>query len=195
MSALGALHILRPDVDPSWQMVSDYSIGPHRWILVVCFVALAAGSASLSMALKPQVRTPSGRIGIALLYLSSLALALAAALSAGLRWTQREALPSSGLMPGLLSMIEMLPGVLGVLLISLALRKRALWNAMPVLGLALAAWISVGVMVASPLVAREPLTTDGPGIAGLANRALIAAYGIWLMSAAWPLARARRHHS
>jgi hypothetical protein len=174
-------------------MVSEYATGPNRWIFVVCFLALAVGNASLSVALKSQVRTRMGWIGIALLLLSTLLLASAAMLSASPRWTQQEALPSSGLMLGISSMIEVPGGVLGVLLLSLALRKRALWIAMPLLGLAVVAWISFGLMVASPLVASDPLTTDGPGIAGLANRTLIVAYGIWLMSAAWPLARARTH--
>lgn len=37
---LAALHALKPDVAPSWQMVSEYAIGPFGWVMLAVRPAL-----------------------------------------------------------------------------------------------------------------------------------------------------------
>ena len=44
--ALAALHILKPEVFPSRNMISQYALGRHGWVMALFFGAFAAASAS-----------------------------------------------------------------------------------------------------------------------------------------------------
>jgi hypothetical protein len=76
--ALAALHVLSPEFDPSWRVVSEYANGHYAWVLSFMFVAWALSSWALAVALWPEVRTLSGRIGLSLLVISGLGEAMAA---------------------------------------------------------------------------------------------------------------------
>ena len=51
---LVGLHFAKPDVAPSWHMVSEYAIGRHGWLMTACFALLAISCAALLVALQPQ---------------------------------------------------------------------------------------------------------------------------------------------
>ena len=65
LALFAALHLLKPELDPSWRLASEYAIGRHRWIMALTFLALAISCASLVVAIHPQVQTVGGRIGLA----------------------------------------------------------------------------------------------------------------------------------
>jgi hypothetical protein len=188
--ALAALHVLRSDLDPSRHMLSEYAVGGHAWVMTACFVAFAAGSASLFVALMPQVRTVLGRIGLAFLLITAVGLTMAARFPMDPLSTPPEAASSSGHMHAVSAMIGMPGEIVAVLLLSLALRKQAPWAALPLLALTLVIWLGLGAMIASQVVAMQQPSMDGPGVVGVANRLLMTAYAVWLMLAAWPMARA-----
>ena len=75
---LAALHFIKPELDPSWHFISEYAIGEYGWIMVLAFLSLALAYASLLVAIRSQLRTIAGRIGLALLLLSALGLTIAA---------------------------------------------------------------------------------------------------------------------
>src|SRR5918998_6264801 len=75
---LVALHFIKPGLDPSWHFISEYAIGKHGWIMVLAFLSLAVSYASLFVAIRSQLRTIAGRIGLALLLVSALGLTIAA---------------------------------------------------------------------------------------------------------------------
>ncbi len=61
---LAALHLLEPEIDPSWHMISDYELGRYGFVMVLAFFSLAVSSASLFIAIRLQVRTVAGYIGL-----------------------------------------------------------------------------------------------------------------------------------
>lgn len=50
---IAILHILAPEYDPSWRMISEYSLGRHGWVMRLAFVAMAISPAALCVALWP----------------------------------------------------------------------------------------------------------------------------------------------
>ncbi|WP_394554755.1 DUF998 domain-containing protein [Agromyces sp. MMS24-JH15] len=41
---IAILHVLEPEYDPSWRMISEYSLGRHGWVMRLAFVTMAIGS-------------------------------------------------------------------------------------------------------------------------------------------------------
>jgi hypothetical protein len=62
---LAALHFIKPELDPSWHFISEYAIGEYGWIMVLAFLSLALAYVSLLVAIRSQLRTIAGRIGLA----------------------------------------------------------------------------------------------------------------------------------
>ena len=44
------LHFLKPELDPSWRMLSEYAIGHHGWIMTLAFLSLSTSSLALAAA-------------------------------------------------------------------------------------------------------------------------------------------------
>jgi hypothetical protein len=63
---LAALHVLSPEFDQSYRVVSEYANGQHAWVLSLMFIAWAPGSWALAFAIRSQTRTPGEpcRIGV-----------------------------------------------------------------------------------------------------------------------------------
>lgn len=38
---IAVLHVLKPEYDPSWRMISEYSLGRHGWMMRLAFVAMS----------------------------------------------------------------------------------------------------------------------------------------------------------
>jgi hypothetical protein len=38
---LAALHFIKPELDPSWQFISEYAIGDYGWIMLLAFLGRA----------------------------------------------------------------------------------------------------------------------------------------------------------
>lgn len=71
-AALIFLHLLSPELEPSWRMVSEYANGRHGWLLTIMFFAWAAGSFALAGALWPLSQSTLGLVGLGLLCLAGL---------------------------------------------------------------------------------------------------------------------------
>jgi hypothetical protein len=50
---IAILHVLKPEYDPSWRMISEYSLGRYGWVMRLAFVTMAIGLAATSVALWP----------------------------------------------------------------------------------------------------------------------------------------------
>jgi hypothetical membrane protein len=74
---LAGLHMLSPEFDPSWRMVSEYATGRYGWVLSLMFVSWALSSWALAFAIWPQVKTTAGRIGLAFLVAAGVGEAMA----------------------------------------------------------------------------------------------------------------------
>ena len=50
---IAILHVLEPEYDPSWRMISEYSLGRHGWVMRLAFVTMAISPAAICVALWP----------------------------------------------------------------------------------------------------------------------------------------------
>lgn len=50
---IALLHVLQPEYDPSWRMISEYSLGRYGWVMRVAFVTMAISPAAMCVALWP----------------------------------------------------------------------------------------------------------------------------------------------
>jgi hypothetical membrane protein len=69
------LIFIRPDLDPSWHSISEWSIGPHGWIMSGAFLVSSASYLSLFVMLRTQLRNPMGRIGVGILLICAIGAA------------------------------------------------------------------------------------------------------------------------
>jgi Protein of unknown function (DUF998) len=74
---LAGLHVLSPEFDPAWRMVSEYALGRYGGVLSLLFLAWGMSSWALAIALWPQVATRAGKIGVWLLVIAGLGEAMA----------------------------------------------------------------------------------------------------------------------
>jgi hypothetical protein len=70
--SLLALHLLSPELAPSWRMVSEYAYGRHGTLLTVVFATWAIASWALAVAAWPISSSWLGRIGLAFLVLAGV---------------------------------------------------------------------------------------------------------------------------
>jgi hypothetical protein len=185
---LAVLHVLSPEFDPSWRMVSEYALGNYGWVLSLMFIAWAVSSWSLAVTIWSQVRTRAGKIGLIFLIAAGVGEAMASAFDIN------HPLHSVAAMIGILS----LP--VAAMLISVSLSRTEAWSAArkALLSTANLTWISVVLMAATFILLIVTYTQAGgemtsevavvpPGVialVGWANRFLIIAYCAWVMMVA-----------
>jgi hypothetical protein len=177
MLLLGALHFLRPELDPSWRFISEYELGDYGWMMRVAFFCLALSCASLCVAIAAQLRGVVGYLGLALLLLSAFGMILAGVFVPD----PVNRLHEAG------AMLDQLP--FAALLISWSLSRNEDWSSarrmlrwtagLPLLGLVIFV-VSMGVML--PRNGGQP----GPEVlVGWPNRIMILAHCAWLVPVAW----------
>ncbi len=203
LGLLAALHLVSPELDPSWRMVSEYANGRHGWMLSCMFASWALSSWALAFALRSQVRRRAGRIGWALLVAAGIGEAMASVFD-----IHRH--PWHEVAGGI--------GVLGLpvaaLMISVSLGHERPWHSVKkgLLWAANLTWVSV-VLMAGGLFALGvsyhrvrgaipagghawPSTAALPhgviGGVGYANRLLVVTYCVWTAIAAWHVTRLER---
>jgi Protein of unknown function (DUF998) len=191
---LAALHVIKPELDPSWHFISEYAIGDYGWIMVLAFLSLALGYVALFVAIRSQMRTIAGRVGLALLLVSALGLVIAAIFTTDPITATKDTTTTEG-------SLHNLGGTLGLAmpfaaaLIGWKLTRNPAWSSAKRLllwatGLALVAFlvsfVSVGVMVS------QSGGKFGPDVlVGWPNRIEIVAYSVWLMVVARQAIRVR----
>jgi hypothetical protein len=71
-ASLVLLHVLSPELSPSWRMVSEYAHGKFGSLLTLVFTAWAVSSFALLVALWPLTGSKLGKIGLLMLCLGGL---------------------------------------------------------------------------------------------------------------------------
>jgi hypothetical protein len=66
MVLLTALHLIKPELDPSWHFISEYAIGDYGWVMMLAFLSLAFSCVTLFLTIRSQIRSLGGYIGLAL---------------------------------------------------------------------------------------------------------------------------------
>jgi hypothetical protein len=189
---LAALHILKPDLHPSRTMISQYALGRYGRVMALCFAAFGVASGSLAVAMVAYVRSLGGRIGIALLLAAAVGLVMAARFPMDPVSTPPAQMSHSGRMHGVAFLLGVPSMVLAVLVLSFALDGQVSNTGWLLKTVAAVIWISLIVMIGIMLRVGpgKPPDPNGPErFVGVPNRLLMVAYAVWLMVAAWPVAR------
>jgi hypothetical protein len=125
---LALLHFVTPGLDPKWRMISEYAIGDHGWLMVMAFILWAFGFISLFFAIRSQIRSWGGKIGLLALWISALGLVIGGIFVTDPVTASREELTTSGMLHNIGGTLGMaMP--LAVILISWVLYKKADWEA------------------------------------------------------------------
>ena len=189
---LASLHILSPEFDPSFRMVSEYALGRDAWVLSLMFLAWGMSSWALAVALWPQVNTVAGKVGLWFLVIAGLGEAMASVFDVAHD-------------PG-----HSIAGVLGIggfpiaaMLLSVSLGRLPAWRGAkkPLLWMANLNWISVVLLVATlvlmtvqflqvnggqlPQHAPASLPAGVLGLDGWADRLIVLSNCLWVCVAAW----------
>jgi hypothetical protein len=185
LGLLVALHLLRPELDPSWRLVSEYVGGNFGALMVAAFALSALGCLALVVALWQHLRSPPGMVGALVLVVSAVALAVAAIFPTDPILTAPSDLSQTGqihLAGAGLSMVSFpVAALLIVVALGRATRYRPIRRRMWLL--TAATWVALAVLVVVLAGALE--TGFGPEVAiGWPHRALLLADSVWLLTIA-----------
>jgi hypothetical protein len=187
---LASLHVLSPEFDPSWRMVSEYANGGYAWVLSVMFIAWAISSWALAFALPSQINTRAGKIGLFFLIAAGVGEAMASIFDINHPLHGLAALIGIGSLP------------VAAMLISVSLSRIEEWSVVrkALLWTANLTWISVLLMAATfaifiatymqaggDMTAGTEVTLLPSGVialVGWANRLLIIVYCVWVVTVA-----------
>jgi len=186
---LASLHILSPEFDPSWRMVSEYALGNFSWLLSLMFLSWAISSWSLAFAIRSQVKTTAGKIGLGFLIAAGVGQAMAAIFDV------------SHNLHGVSAAIGVPSLPIAAMLISVSLSRTQSWSPSKrlLLWTANLTWIILVLMVAAMFIMMSgfaqagvdiqagPPATLPPGviaIGGWVNRILIIIYCVWVIAVA-----------
>ncbi len=183
------LHILSPEFEPSWRMVSEYALGRHKWLISLFFISWGLSSILLACNLWKQATSKASKAGVILLFISGIGASLAALFDVSQ--------PTGHGIAGLLG-IPTFP--VATLLISYHLSRKREWFsfANPIKLFAHFTWITLVLMVITMVVmmtgfqnAGIEMGPDSPppahlpdgviALAGYANRLLILVDILWLL--------------
>ena len=98
---LAALHLIKPELDPSWHFISEYAIKDYGWLIALAFCSLAFSFIALFFALRSHLQTIVGWIGLALLWVSATGLIIAGIFTTDPITTSPGAMTTSGLLHNL----------------------------------------------------------------------------------------------
>lgn len=174
LSSVVAAHLLRPDIDPVSQPVSDYAVGPFGPFVGVAIFALGVGSLALALGLRLGIAPPGrSRVGLLLLALygvGQLAVAIFPIDAEGAQTT-------TGLVHNIAGNISFFCFPPAVILLSMGMGKDERWRALERPALALALVVLAGailVMVSANVV----------GGFGIAQRFFLLTTVLWMLLAA-----------
>lgn len=196
---LAIMHLLSPEFDPSWRVISEYALGHYAWVLSLMFLAWGISTWALAAAIWPQMQTKAGKLGLAFLIAAGMGEVLASVFDVSHIVGHTVA--------GVL-------GVLGLptapLLISVSLGHTEAWSRVrrPLLWLAHLTWISVVLLVLTlavmtvqithaysgrlPQHAPKSLPRRVIGLDGWADRSIVLSNCLWVIFTAWQVIKLRR---
>ncbi len=183
---LAALHFIKPELDPSWRVISEYAIGDYGWIMVLAFLSLAVSCVSLFVAIRSQTRTIGGKIGLAFLLVAA-GLIIAAIFTTDPITASQDELTTHGNLHGLGAALGTGFPIASTLIGWSLARNQAWFPAKrSLLWAAGLSWIGFLVFALSMVVMFPEDGTFGPDVLiGWPNRFMMVAYSAWLMVVAW----------
>jgi hypothetical membrane protein len=198
---LASLRVLSPEFDPSYRLMSEYALGRYGSVLFLAFVAWGISTCALALAIRSQIVTRGGRVGIAFLFVAGLGEILG-----GVFDIRHDFMHNVAGAMGILG----LP--IAAMLVSVSLGRVPEWRPFErqLLVLANLTWISLVLFVATfvllvvtvihvlgglPAQAPPALPHGVIALVGWANRFMVLVYCGWVGAVAAHAIRLPRHRA
>jgi hypothetical protein len=187
--SLASLHVLSPEFDPSWRVVSEYANGRYGWVLSLMFASWAVSSWALAFTVWSQLSGIGGKIALCLL------------IAAGIGEAMASVCDINHPLHGLAGIIGVLSLPVAAMMISVLLGRTPAWSPAKrvLLWTANLTWVSLALMVAALIImirghagAGGKMTIRGFAVVGWTNRLLVIVYCIWVMTVALHAIHLRR---
>lgn len=183
------LHLIKPELDPSWRFLSEYSIGRYGWVMVTAFFVWGLSCLALFVSLREEVRTRGGRIGRCVLFAVGLAMLAAGLFDQDPVTAKPDERSTTGTMHGVAAMIG-IPGlpIAAALIGRSVTRHNRDWFARRrlIMLTAYLTCLSLAGMAAYLAVAVPQAGGFRPGmIAGWMNRLVVLTYCIWQIAVSY----------
>jgi hypothetical membrane protein len=188
LAIVALMHVVKPEMEPSWRFVSEYAIGRMGWLMKLGFLAWAASCLALSHAVRPVMTNAKGRVGAWLLAIVSVALVIAGIFPQDPVTSTPDQATTAGMLHGVASMVG-IPGIpIAAMLISTGLPADRANGAVRLA--AHGTWISLALMIGYLAYAVPRAGGFIPGVyAGWMNRLVVLAYLTWQLVLARRLTR------
>jgi hypothetical protein len=175
---LAGLHLVKPELDPTWRFVSEYAVGRAGWMMTLAFVSLATSLLAAVVATCRHVRTVAGRIGLVILVVAAVGLLIAAGFETDPINTAADAYTQAGRVHVIGASLDYSP--VGMLLTGWALSGTPRWRSLrrPLM-------ITAGISLALTVGFIATLPHDGQfgpdTYTGLVGRLLLLSYLGWIV--------------
>jgi len=187
---LAALHIIKPELDPAWRVISEYEIGDYGWMMQLAFFLLALSCIALVPAIQSEVTGFWGKFGLGLLLLSAAGMVIAGIFTSDSMTGSRT---PTGQVHELAALLDSIP--FAAVLINLTLlRRNPAWSPArrALLSTAFLPLLGLVIFIGSVAVMFPSDGKFGPQVLiGWPNRFFIATHAIWLITVAWQSLRLR----
>jgi hypothetical membrane protein len=179
------LHVLEPEFDPSWRMISEYELGSYGWMMQLAFFSMGIGCLATLVAVWPHMQNRVGRVGLVL-----LAVAGIIGSGAGIFITDPITAPATftGNMHTVCGLIFIFGIPIAVALTGRSLARDPAWASMKrwLLWLTVLVWIGFLTFIGSLIIFVPANGGFGPNVLiGWPNRFMAVTYAVWLVVIAW----------
>jgi len=199
---LASLHVLSPEFNPSWRVISEYALGRYGWVLSLMFLCWGISSWALAVAIWSQVQTRAGKVGLWFLLLAGIGEAMASIFD-----VRHE------VGHGIAGLLGVLGFPVAALLLSAALGRTEAWRERRSLLLWTAnlSWISVVLLIVTlAIMTMQMMHASGghlpqhapkslpPGVVGLdgwADRLIVLSNCGWVLVAGCQAIKLHRRQS
>jgi hypothetical protein len=197
---LAALHVLSPEFSPSWRVISEYALGHYAWVLSLMFLCWGISSWALAAAIRSQIHTKAGRVGLWFLMIAGIGEAMASIFDI-----------THEVGHGIAGLLGVIGFPIAALLLTVALGRNESWRTArrALLWIANLSWISVVLLIATlaimtvqmlhmnfghlPQHTPKSLPPGVLGLDGWADRMIVLSNCAWVAVAAWHSIRVRRN--
>jgi hypothetical protein len=188
LAILFLLHFLKPELDPSWRMISEYEIGRYGWMMSLAFFCWGSSVLSLLVALRHSLRTIGGKIAYIWLLLIGSAL-----FGAGIFVTNAitdTTVSTANTLHTLCGAFVILTFPIASSLLVGSLAQNEEWSVAqrPVFWVEVLVWLSMFAFFGSIIVSNTINPSAGrvgPEVyLGWPNRFMVVVYNVWLITIA-----------
>ena len=193
---LATLHVLKPELDPSWRMGSEYAIGDYGWVMRIAFFSMALSCVALSAALHSEIETIGGRIALGLLLVVAAALVVGGIFVVDPITTKPADMTTHGVLHSLAGAMFILGLPIAGVLLSRSLGRRRAWRAAmrSIRGTAHFMWVCVAATLVHVITIQASGHVFGPGSwNGWLNRLTVLSFCAWLMTISWRAIQLRKN--